>query len=398
MALDFALSPEQQMLKDSVRSVFKRFEGKKRELREKVIKRREFPYEVWNAIAEAGFLGCALPEEYGGTNTGILSSVFVVEEMAKMGFGNAIFILTTMDALCIERNGPEALKRRFLPKMISGEAKFCFAVTESNAGTNTFRIETTAEKKGDHYLLNGSKTFITGFDVADYVLLVTRTKTIKQCEAEGLPKAYGLSLFVVDTKSEGIAKTVIPTRGIEGMNQYTIYFENVKVPAENLVGEEHAGTMALFKALNPERILAAATAVGVSEYCLDVACNYARERKVFKGTPIGQYQGIQHPLADVKIRSEATRVMTYKAAWAFDNNLPPMEAGLYSNCAKYLAAELGVQAADAAIETLGGNGFSDDYGIAHLWEGMRLLKTAPISREMILNYVAEHTLELPRSY
>jgi alkylation response protein AidB-like acyl-CoA dehydrogenase len=259
-------------------------------------------------------------------------------------------------------------------------------------------LETIAEKRGDDYVINGSKTFITGVDVADYMLLVTRTKSLKQCEQESLPKAFGLSLFIVDTRASGISKTVIPTRGIEGMNQWSVYFDNVNVPAENMIGEEHAGAMALFKALNPERILAAATAVGVSDYCLNVACAYARERKVFRGIPIGQYQGIQHPLADVKIRQEAVRIMTYKAAWAFDQGLPPLEAGLYANCAKYLGAELGVMAADAAIEALGGNGFSDDYGIAHLWESMRLLKTAPISREMILNYVAEHTLELPRSY
>lgn len=398
MGLDFSLGDEQRMLKDSVRSIFRRFEGRRAELREMIIKRREFPREMWEAIAEGGFLGCVIPPEYGGTGMGLLASTFVVEEMGKMGFGNAVLILTTMDAVCIERNGTEELKRRFLPKMASGELKFCFALTEANAGSNTFRLETTAERQGDSYVINGSKTFITGVDVTDYMLLVTRTKSLKQCQEEGLPKAYGLSLFIVDTRSAGLSKTVIPTRGIEGMNQWSVYFDNVRVPANNLIGEEHAGAMALFKALNPERILAAASAVGVSEHCLQVACNYARERKVFRGTPIGQYQAVQHPLADVKIRQEAVRLMTYKAAWAFDAGLPPAEAAFYANCAKYLGAELGVMAADASIETLGGNGFSDDYGIAHLWEAMRLLKTAPISKEMILNYVAEHTLDLPRSY
>src|SRR5687768_1633661 len=151
MALDFALSEEQQMLRDNVRNIFRRFESKKAELREKIIKKREFPTEIWEAISEGGFLGCVIPEEYGGTNMGLLASAFVVEEMGKMGFGNAVLILTTMDALCIERSGSEALKRRFLPKMASGEYKFCFALTEPNAGSNTFRLETFAEKKGDHY-------------------------------------------------------------------------------------------------------------------------------------------------------------------------------------------------------------------------------------------------------
>ena len=398
MSLNFALDEEQRLIKESVRSVFRPFEARKAELLEKIVKRREFPQEVWDAIAEAGYLGCMVPEAYGGTDTGLLSMAFVVEELAKLGFGNAILILTAMDAACIARIGPDAARDKFLPKIATGEYKFAFAVTESNAGSNTFRIETHAEKRGDHYVLNGSKTFITGADVADYILLVVRTTSRKQCIDAGLPKAYGLSILIVDANAKGLTRQIIPTRGIEGMNQYTLFFDDMEVPAENLVGEENQGSLALFKTLNPERILAAATAVGISEYALKIACEYARERRVFKDVPIGKYQGVQHPLADVKIKQEAVRLMAYRAAWAFDNDLNPAETGYYANCAKYLAAELGIQAADTAIETLGGNGFSDDFGVAHLWEVTRLLRTAPISKEMILNYVAEHTLELPRSY
>jgi acyl-CoA dehydrogenase len=396
MALDFAFSQDQEMIRQSVRDIFSRFD--RDALREKVLVKKEFPYEVWDAVSEAGFMGAMIPEEYGGTGMGLLPVALMVEEMAKLGFGNAIMVLTTMDAMCIVKSGEEAVKRKFLPKIATGERKLCFAVTEADAGSNTFRIQTRAERRGDTYVINGSKTWITGADVADHVLLVTRTKPLEECVAEGLPKAYGLSLFLVPTDAKGLTKDLLPTGAIEGMNQFTLFFDDVEVPAENRVGEEHAGAMALFKALNPERILAAAMVVGVSEYCLKVACEYARERKVFKNTPIGQYQGIQHPLADVKIRQEAVRLATYKAAWAVDSDLPPMETGHAANVAKYLAAELGIAAVDAAIETLGGNGFSEDYGLIHLWEGMRLLKTAPVSKEMILNYVAEHVLELPRSY
>ncbi len=398
MALDFELSEEQKLLKKTARDVIKQFEPKRDELREKVMKRKEFPQEVWDALAQAGFFGSFLPPEYGGTGMGLLAMAFAVEEMSALGFGNALIILTTMDALCILKNGTEELKKRFLPKIADGTYKFCFAVTEADAGTNTCRIKTRAEKKNGYYVINGSKTFITGADVADYMLLVTRTISYKEVVEKGLPKAYGLSLFIVDTKSKGITLHALPTRGIEGMNQFTVFFDNVEVPAENLVGDENAGSMALFKALNPERILAAASAVGLSEYCLNIAVNYAQERKVFRDTPIGQYQAIQHPLAEVKIHQEAVRLLTYKAAWAYDKELPPVEVGAYTNMAKYLGAELAIMAVDKAIETLGGNGFSEDYGLAHLWEVVRLLRTAPISKEMILNYISEHVLGLPRSY
>ena len=396
--MDFSLTDEQKAIRQTVRDIFRRFEDRRDALRRSIIEEKKFPQEIWDAVAEAGFLGCMIPEAYGGSALGLLPMVFVIEDMASLGFGNALLVLTTMDALCIVKSGSEAVKEKFLPGIARGESKFCFAVTEAGAGSNTFRITTTARRDGDEYVINGSKTWITGFDVADYCLLVTRTTPVTDCEAQGLPKAYGLSLFVVPTDAPGITMDLLPTGAIEGMNQYTLFFEDVRVPAENLVGDENGGTMALFKALNPERILAAALATGISEYCLGIACDYARERKVFKDTPIGAYQAIQHPLAEVKIRQEAVRNLAYKAAWALDNDLPPGETGFYANCAKYLAAELGIQAVDVAIETLGGNGFSRDNGLIHLWEAMRLIKTAPISKELILNYVAEHTLELPRSY
>lgn len=396
--MDFSLTDDQKAIRQTVRDIFKRFESRRDEFRDMVLKRKEFPHEIWDAVAEAGFMGCMIPEEYGGSDLGLLPMAFVIEEMASMGFGNAIMVLTTMDAMCIVKSGSEAVKQKFLPKIASGEHKLCFAVTEATAGTNTFRIQTQARRDGDDYVINGSKTFITGADVADHILLIVRTKPIQECIDEGLPKAYGLSVFMVPTQAEGVRMDLLPTGGIEGMNQWTLFFDDVRVPAENLVGEENGGTMALFMALNPERILAAAMVVGITSHCLNIACEYARDRKVFKGTPIGAYQGIQHPLAEVRIKQEAVRLLTYKAAWSLDQNLPPTETGFTANCAKYLAAELGMQAVDASIEALGGNGFSEDYGLVHLWTAMRLLKTAPISKEMILNYVAEHNLELPRSY
>lgn len=396
--MDFNLREEHIQIKNTVQKILKKFEPRKDEFIQKALKQRIFPQEVWDALAEAGILGTVIPEEYGGTGLGLLAMAIAVEEMSTMGFGNAILILTCMDALCLMKNGSEELKRRFLPNIATGKYKFCFAITEADAGSNTFRIKTLARKKNGKYVINGSKTFITGADVADYILLVTRTKSLEEVMKEGMPKAYGLSLFIVDAKSKGITLHTLPTHGIEGMNQFTIFFDDVEVPAENLVGEENMGSMALFKALNPERILAAATAVGVSEFCLRKAIEFANVRRVFKDTPIGQYQAIQHPLAEVKIYQEAVRLLYQKAAWAYDQDMEPGIVAQYTNMAKYLGAELGIMAADRAIETLGGNGFSEEYHVVYLWEAMRLLRTAPISKEMILNYISEHVLNLPRSY
>ena len=398
ISMDFSLTDEQKMIKESIRSLYKKFESKKDELRERMLKKKQFPQEIWDEIAKAGYIGSPIPQEYGGTGTGLLTMVFVTEEMSRFGFGNALMILTIVDACCILKNGTEELKRRFLPPIAEGKYKCALGVTEADAGTNTFRIKTFAEKKNGYYTINGSKTFITGADVSDYIMLVTRTVSYNEVVEKGLPKAYGLSLFMVDLKSKGITMNLLPTKGIEGANQFTIFFEDVEVPAENLIGDENAGSFALFKGLNPERILAAASAVGLSEFCIEKAVDYAKDRKVFRDMPIGSYQGIQHPLAEAKIYQEAVRLLAYRAAWAFDNEMEPGIVGAYANMAKYLGAELALMSADRAIETLGGNGFSEENSIIYMWEAARLLKTAPVSKEMILNYISEHILGLPRSY
>ncbi|RME71323.1 MAG: acyl-CoA dehydrogenase, partial [Planctomycetota bacterium] len=266
------------------------------------------------------------------------------------------------------------------------------------AGSNTFRIETTARREGEHYVIDGQKTYITGIDQCDHVLVVVRTTPVEQVEAQQLPRAYGLSLLLVPTDTPGITLHPIPMRGIEGLHQYTVFFDGCRVPAELLVGEENMGSMALFNSLNPERILASAVANGMTHWLLEQACNYARERRVFGERPIGAYQAIQHPLAECRIQLDASRLLTYRAAWAFDRDLDLATIGTYGNMAKLTAADLAIRTCDRAIETLGGAGFSEEYGVIYLWDACRLLKTAPITREMILNFIGEHVLELPRSY
>jgi alkylation response protein AidB-like acyl-CoA dehydrogenase len=398
MKMGFAPSEEQQLLRSSVKDMLKKFESRREEMHREILKEKKFPHELWDALSEIGLMGCLVPEEYGGNGMGLLALTMGVEELGRQGFGNALIVVTNMDAACILRNGTEEAKKKWLPEIASGKSKFAFALTEPDAGSNTFRINTIASKNGSGYKVNGQKVFITGADVADQMLLVCRTTSYDQVQKDGMPKAYGLTLFVVDTKAKGIKMQPIPTRGIEGMTQWTLFFDDVHVPEENLIGQIDQGSMALFNSLNPERILAAATGLGMADFLIEKAVNYAKERKVFKDRPIGSYQGISHPLADIKAQVEAARLMTYKAAWLFDQDEHPGVIGSQANMAKYLAAEAAIKACDQAIETLGGYGFSEEYGIIYFWEAARLLRTAPITKEMILNYIAEHVLGLPRTY
>ncbi|MEW5946413.1 MAG: acyl-CoA dehydrogenase family protein [bacterium] len=398
MAFEFEMTDEQKMIRDTVKGMVKKIEPRREEFRRMVMDEKKFPQELWDMFADAGFLGALVPEEYGGTDMGLMAMAMALEEMGCHGFGNAFFILTTMATMCTLKNGTEEQKRRFLPRIVRGDMKIAFALTEPDAGSNTFRISTLAKKDGGAYRVTGQKVFITGADVADAMLLVTRTTSVDECIKQGMPKAYGFSLFIAPTKAKGLEMKPIPTRGIEGMRQFTLYMEDMEVSADDLIGQENMGSMALFNSLNPERILAAANTVGLSEHVIQKACEYARERRVFGGKPIGSHQAIQHPLAECKIEQEAVRLLVYKAATMFDADAHPGQVGIYANMAKYLAAELGIKAVDRAMETLGGYGFSEEYGIIYYHDVVRLLKTAPISKEMILNFVGEHVLNLPRSY
>ena len=396
--MDYSLDEEQRMLKQTVADVLGRFEPKREQMQREIFKEKKFPRDLWNAMAEIGVMGCLVPEEYEGNNMGLLPMALAMDEMGASGFGNALMVVTAMDTACIARNASEEVKKRYLPDIASGKSMFCFAITEPDAGSNAFRIATRATRNGSVYKLNGQKVFITGADIADYMLVVARTIPYEDLKDKGLPKGAGMSLFIVDTKAKGIEMRSIPTRGIEGMTQWHLFFDDVEVPAEDLVGEPDQGATALFNSLNTERILAGAIAVGTSDYLIRRAVEYANERKVFEGRPIGSYQAISHPLAELKAHTEAARLMTYQAAQAFDLDDDPADVGAKANMAKYLAAEVAIHAADQAIETLGGYGFSEEYGIIYFWENMRLLRTAPVTKEMILNFIAERVLGLPRSY
>lgn len=348
--------------------------------------------ELWEAMGEAGFIGVNLPEEYGGGGQGIADLEIVCEELAAQGC--PLLLLIVSAAICgtvVAKFGTTEQKERWLPSLASGASKMSFAITEPDAGSNSHRITTTATRDGDSYRLRGTKHFISGVDESDAILVVART---------GVDAGSGnarLSLFAVDTETPGLTRSLIPVEMVAPEKQFTLFFDDMVIPADRLVGEEGDGLRQVFYGLNPERITGAAICNGIGRYALDHAAAYARERKVWD-VPIGAHQGIAHPLARAKINVELARLMTHKAAFLYDSGAGADETGEASNMAKFAASEASLAALDQAIQTHGGNGLASEYGMADLWGITRLLKIAPISAEMILNHVAMHSLGLPRSY
>lgn len=351
--------------------------------------RQESTEELWRELGKQGFIGINLPEEYGGGGAGLSELALVCEETAAQGSPLLLMLVSSaISGEVISRYGSQLQKETWLPRMATGESKVVFAITEPDAGSNTLKMSTTAVRDDDGWLLNGTKYYISGVDEADAVLVVARTGT-----DDNTGKAL-LSLFVVPTDAPGLTVQRLPVSASLPERQFTLFFDNVRLGSEHLVGAENEGFAEVFHGLNPERIVGAAICVGVGRYALAKAAEYARTRKVW-GVPIGSHQGVSHVLAKAKIEVELAALMTNKAAWLHDNGQPAGEA---SNMAKYAAAEAASAAVDAAIQTHGGNGLSTEYGLIPLWGIVRLLRIAPVSSEMILNYVAQHSLDLPRSY
>ncbi len=339
--------------------------------------------ELWQKLADQGFIGINLPEEFGGGGAGMAELAIVCEETAAHGCPLLLLLVSAaISGELITRYGTDEHRREWLPRMTSGESKVVFAITEPDAGSNTHKISTTAVRDGSDYVLNGTKYYISGVDEAGAVIVVARTAADK------------LSLFLMPTDAPGLIAHHLPVGISLPEKQFTVHFDNVRVPAAALVGTEHEGFRQVFDGLNPERITGAAVCVGVGRHAIGKAADYARTRSVW-GPAIGSYQAISHPLAQSSIELELAAMMTAKAAWLYDNGHAAAEA---SNMAKYAAAEAAVAAADHAIQTHGGNGLSAEFGLLPQWGLARLLRIAPVSREMILNYIAQHTLTLPRSY
>ena len=353
----------------------------------------KFTHELWQELAAGGYLGMMIPEEYGGGGLGMREMAVFIEEMGRQGIPLLLIVVgSVMDAVLIAQHGSQSLKERFLPPLARGEIKLCFALTEPTAGSNSFRISTLARAEGDDYVLNGQKMFISGADESDHLLVVARTTPFDQVQ----DKREGLSLLIVDRRAPGVTLQPLEMGVLHPETQFAVYFDDVRVPRSDLVGEEGKGSRYLFDALNPERISAAAVAVGLGQFVLEKAVTYARERVVFD-KPIGAHQGLQHPLAEAKTHLELAALMTRYAAQVFDGG-DKVTAAAYANMAKFAAAEAATEACDLAIEVHGGSGFSTDVDLITVWPFIRMLRTVPVSREMVLNYIGEHVLGLPRSY
>lgn len=346
--------------------------------------------ELWDELGRNGYLGLNIPEEYGGSGAGLTQMSIVLEEMSAGGCPELAMVLSQGIAGSVfSLHGTDAQKQEFLPGIADGSLKFVFALTEPDAGSNSHNVTTSATRDGDEWVVKGSKYYISGVDHCDRFLLVARTG---KDEKTGRGK---LSLFVVDPNVDGLTRELIPTALSAPERQFTLFFDNVRLSADSIVGEVDKGLLPLFDGLNPERVLSAVICTGIAQYALDRAVEYTKSRVVWNDVPIASYQGVQHPLAVAKIQLEAARGMTFKAAALFDAGLP---AGEQSNMAKYLASKAGHQALDTAIQVHGGNGLAHEYGLADLWSIIRLQQIAPVSTEMVLNHIAQHTLGLPRSY
>ncbi|WP_127128958.1 acyl-CoA dehydrogenase family protein [Georgenia sp. SYP-B2076] len=349
------------------------------------------PVEMYAAMAEQGLFALGVPEEHGGAGGGLVATAAAMEAMSEAGMPPLLFSLTSFARQAILHSGSSQQVTDHVVPSLTAERTFSFAMTEPEAGTNSFAMRTRADRQADgSYRVNGQKVFISGADQADHMLLVARTTPAESVER----KADGISLFVLPRDTAGVSMDRMAIDWKAPEKQFSVWFDDVLLPPEALVGEEGKGVAAMFQSLNSERVVIAAWTLGLGTRAVAKAVAYARERAPW-GAPIGSYQSVAHPLARAKAQLVAARLVTYEAARVFDAG---GQAGDLSNVAKYLASEASYAAVDAALQAHGGSAFDEDSDIVTLWPMIRLLRIAPLNNEMVLNYIAEHILGLPRSY
>ncbi|WP_339263418.1 acyl-CoA dehydrogenase family protein [Solibacillus sp. FSL W7-1472] len=376
-------------LREGVRAVCKRFDG---EYWRKLDEIDGYPTEFVESITQAGFLGALIPEQYGGSGLGILEASVILEEINRSG-GNAGACHAQMYTMgTILRHGSSAQKEKYLPKIADGSLRLqAFGVTEPNTGTDTTNLKTFAKRDGDHYIVNGQKVFISRAEHSDLMILLVRTTPKDQC----VKKSDGLSVLIVDlNEAVGNGLEIRPIKTMMNHATTELFIDNLRVPVENLIGEEGKGFRYILDGMNAERILIAAECIGDGRWFIERATNYAKERVVFD-RPIGQNQGIQFPIAQAHIHIEGADLMRIKAAELYDRR---QACGAEANMAKLLAADASWEAANVAIQTYGGFGFAAEYDIERKFKETRLYQVAPISTNLILSYVGEHILKLPKSY
>ena len=386
----FTLSDEQQSICANVQKLCAQFGDDYWLAKDKTA---EFPHEFHRAFADGGWLGIAMPERYGGAGLGIAEAALMMHTVAASGAamsGASSIHMNIFGLNPVVVFGTEEQKQRWLPPMIAGREKACFAVTEPNTGLDTAHLQSKAMLNGDHYLLSGAKVWISTAQVAQKMLILARTTPI-----ENVPKpTQGLSLFYTDLDRRHVEVREIPKMGRHAVDSNQLFIDALPVPVADRIGEEGRGFEYLLHGLNPERILVGAEAVGIGQAALQRAANYAKERVVF-GRPIGQNQSIQHPLAECWMELEAANLMMLKAAALYDAGQP---CAAEANAAKYLGAEAGFKACQTAVMTLGGYGYAKEYHVERYLREVMICRIAPVSPHMILNYIAERVLGLPRSY
>jgi len=388
--VDFELTEDQQTIRKAVAELAARFDDQYWMDKDAD---HEFPTEFYDAFAEGGWLGITTPEEYGGHGFGITEASILLEEVAASGAGMngaSSMHLSIFGMHPVIVHGSEEMKQENLPRIVNGDLHVCFGVTEPGAGLDTTRITTFARRDGSDYVVNGRKVWISKAVESEKILLLTRTAKFEDSPR----KTEGLTLFLTDLDRAHVDIRPIKKMGRNAITSNELFIDDLRIPEEHRIGEEGQGFKYILDGLNPERMLVAAEALGIGRAALRRGVRYANEREVF-GRPIGMNQGLQFPLADSLARLDAAELVLRKATWAYDNGLP---CAREANMAKYLCADAGFQAADRALQTHGGMGYSEEYHVARYFREARLTRIAPLSQEMVLNYLGEHVLGLPRSY
>jgi acyl-CoA dehydrogenase len=390
VGVDFSFNEDQQNIREAVLKHCSRFSD---EYWLEHDRSGEFPVEFHKSMAQAGWLGIAMPESVGGSGLGITEAAVMMQAVAEAGGGMAAASsihgpVFGMEPISLFGTGEQ--QARMIPPIISGEEKFCFAVTEPNTGLDTTSLKTRADKVDGGYVLNGEKVWITNAHVADKMMIIARTTALEDVKR----KTHGLTLFYTRLDREKIEHRLIPKMGRHAVGSNMLFINDLFVPEEDRIGEEGEGFRILLQGLNPERVLLGAEATGLGRAAIQRASKYAQERVVF-GRPIGQNQGIQHPLAKAWMQNEAAALMVFKAAALFDAG---QECGVEANSAKYLAAEAGYEACQTAVMSMGGMGYAQEYHVERYLREVLIPRIAPVSPHQIMNFIAERVLELPRSY
>jgi len=393
--MNFDLTPEQKMIASTAKEIAKQFGPEYwREKEEK----QEFAGEFWKVISEAGFTGIVIPEEYGGAGRGITELLIAMEELVAngCGLGGAWYLILSeiFGALSISKHGTDQQKEKYLPGIALGELECCLGLTEPDAGSNTLNLKTTAQKRADRWLINGSKTFISGADRARVMVIATRTTP----KDKAPKKVIGLSLFLADLPSPAIEVSPIPKHGINYSHSCQVGINELELPEEALMPPLDQGWYSLLGMLNTERMSFTAAALGLARLSISKAIEYSKQRKVFDDAPIGRYQALQVPLSEAYASLEAARLMNFKAATLWENQADLGEIGAAANMAKVVAVENAIKAVYWAMQVFGGYGYANEYHVERWWREVNLIRLAPVTQQMALNYIGEHVLGMPRSY